>query len=119
MLNATFLETFPKVKAISFFEFIKFEEHSWRDFTTMGGYGNINSPLGNDGATLDSGVLAAFQADLRNGVGNLLQWANPTQSQKTENTTVVNQTPSSNSGGFKSSAFQLLSLVLVSILYMY
>ncbi|KAI8897269.1 glycoside hydrolase superfamily, partial [Globomyces pollinis-pini] len=36
MINADFLAKFPKVRAIQFFEYIKPEETSFRDFTMMG-----------------------------------------------------------------------------------
>ena len=36
LFNATFFKEFPKLKAISTFEFIKFEETTHRDFTTLG-----------------------------------------------------------------------------------
>ncbi|KAJ3300805.1 hypothetical protein HDV03_001970 [Kappamyces sp. JEL0829] len=76
MLNQTFLTTFPKIKAISFFEFIKFEEESWRDFTSLGGDAAVTSPLGKDGADADGATLAAFQADLKGGMDQLIQWSN-------------------------------------------
>lgn len=81
ILNKNLLQSFPKIKAVSFFEFIKFEERSWRDFTTLGGYGTISSPLGNDGAAKDNLVLQAFQQDLRNGLSDLIIWANSTNIQ--------------------------------------
>ncbi len=56
----------------------QFEERSWRDFTTLGGYGILSSPLGNDGASKDQLVLRAFQQDLKNGMGDLIIWANET-----------------------------------------
>ncbi|KAJ3360338.1 hypothetical protein HDU91_004663 [Kappamyces sp. JEL0680] len=76
MLNQTFLTTFPKIKAISFFEFIKFEEESWRDFTSLGGDAAVTSPIGKDGADADGATLAAFQADLKGGMDQLIQWSN-------------------------------------------
>jgi hypothetical protein len=79
MINADFLRKYPKMKGVSFFEFIKFEERSWRDFTTLGAYGVLTSPLGNDGAAKDQLVLQAFQQDLRNGMANLIIWANDTR----------------------------------------
>ncbi|KAJ3300806.1 hypothetical protein HDV03_001971 [Kappamyces sp. JEL0829] len=75
MLNQTFLTTYSKVKAISFFEFIKFEENSWRDFTSLGGDVDLVSPLGNDGTSMDDLTLTAFQSDLKTGLDQLIAWA--------------------------------------------
>jgi hypothetical protein len=69
----------PKLKAVSFFEFIKFEENSWRDFTTFGGDQHMVSPLGNDGTAQAQLVLAAFRKDLQDGIGNMVVWANKTE----------------------------------------
>ena len=74
LVNSTFLEQYPKIKGISTFEFIKYEETSWRDFTNMGPAVDINSPVGNDGGALDGLVLAAFQADFTGPLENLVIW---------------------------------------------
>ncbi|KAI8913390.1 glycoside hydrolase superfamily, partial [Gorgonomyces haynaldii] len=79
IINATLLNTFPKIKAVSTFEFIKFEETTWRDFTNMGGTLNRSSPFGNDGAPKDGEVLKALQQDLNGSYGQLLIWANGSQ----------------------------------------
>lgn len=76
-LNSTLLATYPKIKFMNFFEFIKFEETTWRDFSSLGGGTNITSPFGNDGSALDSSTLAALQSDLRSQeVDQLIQWGN-------------------------------------------
>lgn len=73
IFNETFLKTFPKVKAACFFEFQKFEESSWRDFTNLGDgpneYGPNNSPP--TGGNL---VLDAFREDVKGPMGELIQW---------------------------------------------
>ena len=91
MLNSTFLSTYPKIKGLSTFEFIKFEEASWRDFTIMGGYG-LSSPLGNDGDARNGLVLKALQTDLAGGMGNLIIWANQTVRVKVTTDTTANST---------------------------
>jgi hypothetical protein len=83
IFDAKFLAEQPKIKAISFFEFIKFEEDSWRDFTTFGGDQHMVSPLGNDGTAQDQLVLAAFRKDLQDGMGDLIMWANKTEPKPT------------------------------------
>jgi hypothetical protein len=75
LLNTTFLQTHPKVKGISFFEFIKYEEESWRDFTTFGKGTELNSPLGNDGGALDGETLEAFRNDvIDQPIGKQIIW---------------------------------------------
>lgn len=64
-LNSTFLNMYPMLKAVSTFEFTKFEESTWRDFTNMGDTGTgINSPFGNDAGPSDGPVLEALKSDL-------------------------------------------------------
>lgn len=108
MLNSTFLESHPKIKGLAFFEFIKFEEDSWRDFTTLGKGTEKTSIFGNDGGDMDGLTLKAFQDDLKNGVGDLLLWSKDTSGSKG---------PSKESG--KSSAFSdyrtQLSIFIITI----
>ena len=80
-LNSTFLSSFPKIKAICTFEFIKFEETTWRDFTNMGDTRTgINSPFGNDGGSQAGPVLAAFRDDLQSPqIESVLIWSNQTK----------------------------------------
>jgi hypothetical protein len=80
MLNVTFLERHPKIKGVAFFEFIKFEEDSWRDFTTLGKGTTKTSVFGDDGGDKDGPTLAAFQDDLKNGMASLIRWGNKTVS---------------------------------------
>jgi len=77
ILNETFLNTYPKIKAVSFFEFFKFEEATWRDFSILGGDGNLTSPYGDDGSAMNGATLRAFQQDMRGSLGNLIHWADP------------------------------------------
>ena len=79
LLNATFLAQYPKIKAICTFEFTKFEETTWRDFTNMGDTGTgINSPFGNDGGSQDLPVLEAFRSDLQSPqIDSLIIWGGP------------------------------------------
>ena len=74
IFDPAFLSEHPKLKGICFFEFIKFEEDSWRDFTTFGGDQHMVSPLGNDGTAQAQLVLQAFRQDLNN-FGNKIKWA--------------------------------------------
>ena len=77
IINATFLEEYPKIKAVSFFEFFKFEETTWRDFTIFGGDGNLTSPENDDGAAMNNLTLIALQRDMNGDMGRLVQWAQP------------------------------------------
>jgi hypothetical protein len=77
----------------------QFEERSWRDFTTLGGYGILSSPLGNDGASKDQLVLRAFQQDLRNGMGDLIIWANSTEFSPIKIATNTSATNTSSTSG--------------------
>ena len=77
-LNSTFLDLYPKLKAISTFEFTKFEETTWRDFTNMGDTGTgINSPFGNDSGYMNGPVLNALREDL-DLVSSRIQWSTVT-----------------------------------------
>ena len=89
-LNSTFLELYPKLKAVSTFEFIKFEEETWRDFTSMGDNGSgMNSPLGNDGGPRAGPVLEALKADMADPIINRqIRWAQSVS--KASNGTLVN-----------------------------
>lgn len=77
-LNASFLAAYPKVKAIGTFEFIKYEETSFRDFTNMGdARTGINSPFGNDGGSQGGPIKDALMADLESPeIKPLIIWAN-------------------------------------------
>jgi hypothetical protein len=77
IINSTFLELHPKVKGIAFFEFVKYEETSWRDFTMLGKGTNISSVFGNDAGDMDGLVLDALKSDLRGDLGNLIKWGDP------------------------------------------
>ncbi|KAI8914460.1 glycoside hydrolase superfamily [Gorgonomyces haynaldii] len=74
-LNATFIQRYPKFKGVSTFEFIKYEESTWRDFTNTGKGTDRASPLGKDGGDLDNLVLKAFQDDFNGPLGNLVAWS--------------------------------------------
>jgi hypothetical protein len=70
-----------------FFEFIKFEETTWRDFTTLGKGTDEQSPFGKDGGDLDGGVLELFRNDMLSDRGSLILWGSPL------NVTVINDQP--------------------------
>jgi hypothetical protein len=74
MLNETFLQALPKIKGFAFFEFIKHEEGSFRDFTALGNGGSMQSDYGSD-TDMDGPSLAAFKDDLGT-FDHLIQWAN-------------------------------------------
>ncbi|KAJ2988263.1 hypothetical protein HDV02_005671, partial [Globomyces sp. JEL0801] len=78
MINADFLAKFPKVRAIQFFEYIKPEETSFRDFTMMGPAVKLDSPVGDDGGAKNGVQLMALQSDLRGDLNRLVIWANET-----------------------------------------
>ena len=115
MINADFLRKYTKIKAISFFEFIKFEEKSWRDFTTLGGYGVLTSPLGNDGAARNTLVLQAFQQDLKDGMADLIIWANP-QPSPTQIKPIVPSTPTPSTSADQEQASNPFESLLTAIL---
>lgn len=85
-LNATFLATYPKVKAIGTFEFIKFEELTWRDFTCMGSIDpNMSDP-----------VLDALKKDLSTPeVQSMIEWGQIV----TRTNAVVTPTPAAKKNG--------------------
>ena len=84
-INKDLLAKYPKLKGASFFEFIKREDgkicnfinfvETIRDFTNLGrGYEYI-TPLKQDAGIPNNATLAAFQADIRGGLGDLILWA--------------------------------------------
>jgi hypothetical protein len=120
MLNSTFLSTYPKIKGISFFEFIKFEEATWRDFTVLGGDVDVTSPLGNDGTAKDGLVLQAFQKDIANNLSGLIIWSNTTMRIKSVSDISNTTAPSRNSALLDSSfAIILYSFMTVSLSCMF
>ncbi|KAJ3033288.1 hypothetical protein HDV00_006526 [Rhizophlyctis rosea] len=65
ILNETFIKTYPRFKAVNFFEFQKFEEGSTRDFTALGpNPGTVDPFTGKPFANETTAVLNAFLADL-------------------------------------------------------
>ena len=74
MINSTFLQQHPKIKGIGLFEFVKFEEESWRDFTVLGDGTGQHSPIRFDGA--DNNVLVEFRKDLMGESDKLILWGN-------------------------------------------
>lgn len=79
LFDPNLIAKYPKIKAIGTFEFIKFEETSWRDFTIMGDTGTgMNSPFGNDGGAQAGPVLEALKQDLElDVVKREIVWAGP------------------------------------------
>jgi hypothetical protein len=75
MLNETFLANHPKVKGLAFFEFIKHEEESYRDFSSLGNGSTQQSDYQSD-KDMDGATLKAFKADLNGGIDKLILWAN-------------------------------------------
>ena len=67
--------TYPNFKGIMYFDYIKYEGGSWRDFTITGGNPGVNSPIGNDGAAKDGPTVEAFRADINSGVLGNVMWA--------------------------------------------
>lgn len=111
-LNTTFLQMYPKFKGVSTFEFTKFEESTWRDFTNMGDTGTgINSPFGNDAGPSNGPVLEALKQDLANVETNI-QWATVSRPSELPRPTTVKQSVNS---GIRHSYFLLL-LILANIL---
>jgi hypothetical protein len=113
LLNATFLEKFPKIKGLSFFEFVKYEETSWRDFTILGKGTEINSIFGNDAGDLNGPVLEAFRNDIRGDIGNLIKWGS---AKATTTTAAPAPTKSSDSIAVDVSKFALTVFGIVSVL---
>lgn len=75
MINSTFLSMYPKIKGIAFFEFVKFEETSWRDFASFGQGSNVHTRFANDSG-FDDSTLRAFREDLDGPLGRLVIWGN-------------------------------------------
>ena len=118
LINSTFLEQYPKIKGISTFEFIKYEETSWRDFTNMGKGTETNSPVGNDGGALDGPTLAALQADLNGSLTDLVIWGSksaPSTGSPGSNGTSTNS-PKSNSA-FQTTLVMPIAALVISMLY--
>ncbi|KAJ3154470.1 hypothetical protein HK101_001616 [Irineochytrium annulatum] len=57
-LNADFIAKYPRFKAVCFFEFVKTEEWTWRDFSSLG-------PPSAEFAQVDAGIAEAFAADMK------------------------------------------------------
>ncbi|KAJ3305161.1 hypothetical protein HDV03_001923 [Kappamyces sp. JEL0829] len=78
-INSTLLAKYPKLKAVSLFEFSKYESGSFRDFTNLGGDAGM-VPLewpGQFDAKADNlPTLKAFQADMQGSLGQLVLWGN-------------------------------------------
>ena len=85
IFNPDFLAQYPQVKAFSFFEFVKFEDVTWRDFTVLGSYGNLGAPNTKWHALKQNIVLKAFQDDLKGDVGKTITWAKKTTSMRSGN----------------------------------
>ncbi|KAJ1567770.1 hypothetical protein HK405_004808, partial [Cladochytrium tenue] len=67
-LNSSFLSEYSRIKAVCTFEFLKAEELTMRDFTSLGAPPN--------GFDEDNTVAAAFVADVTEGdYGSRIQWA--------------------------------------------
>ena len=113
LFDPNFIAKYPKIKAIGTFEFIKFEETSWRDFTIMGDNGSgMNSPLGNDGGAQAGPVLAALKQDLdMDVIKREIVWAGPERVPKPK---VDNLKPSSKK--VTSSASHLPVITMTTLL---
>ncbi|KAJ3049910.1 hypothetical protein HK097_009102 [Rhizophlyctis rosea] len=72
-LNKTFIAKFPKYKAISTFEFQKYEETTLRDFTTLGPHNGTYDPFTTK-SDQDQPVLEAFKKDV--ATYDFIIWAN-------------------------------------------
>ncbi|TPX73569.1 mannan endo-1,4-beta-mannosidase [Chytriomyces confervae] len=73
-LNADFVKKYPQMKAVCFFEFIKEEELTLRDFTTFGAAPNIFESVAKFEKE-DQDVANAFVADLKAGKMPFLSFA--------------------------------------------
>ncbi|KAJ1552245.1 hypothetical protein HK405_012078 [Cladochytrium tenue] len=92
-LDPTFLSTYSRIKAICTFEFLKAEELTMRDFTSLGAPPN--------GFAEDNTVAAGFAADIASGqYGSNIVWASAMDSdssapaKQTVTTTATNGTKS-------------------------
>ncbi|KAI8609846.1 hypothetical protein BC830DRAFT_799919 [Chytriomyces sp. MP71] len=84
-LNKDFTSKYPQMKAVSFFEFVKSEELTWRDFTTFGAAPNTftsdaSHPNGLTFVPEANAVASAFAADLKAGNMPFLAFAGAAQS---------------------------------------
>lgn len=76
IFNMTFLETHPMVKAVCLFEFIKTEEFSDRDFTSLGlGAVTVYSTDRKYGNETFEPTLNAFRGDLST-MADIFEWSN-------------------------------------------
>jgi hypothetical protein len=112
IFNSTFLSTYPKIKAVSTFEFIKFEETTWRDFTILGNpVIDADSPRGRSERAHVDDVLNAFRSDLtQNKLSDLIIWANDGN----PNTDSPTGKPSNNNAGSVSAIGGLFAFFLLS-----
>jgi hypothetical protein len=118
ILNPSTLSMFPKLKGVSFFDFIKLEDGSMRDFTMFGSYNlDINSPFGNDGGILDGATLSAMQADLKGEYKNVIKWGNYlNQTEITTTPLKTTSTPKADSNGSSMTMIKRLPLLFVAIM---
>ena len=72
IINSTFLQLHPRIKGVGLFEFVKYEEESWRDFSVLGDGTGLHSPLRFDGA--DNNVLVEFRKDMMGELDKLVIW---------------------------------------------
>ena len=77
MFDKEMLKNYPKIKAISLFEFVKGEETTMRDFSVLGA--GTPFPKGLDALGIVDNrdkVLKVFQKKMNDGYGDLILWAN-------------------------------------------
>ncbi|KAJ3001588.1 UNVERIFIED_CONTAM: hypothetical protein HDU68_006776, partial [Siphonaria sp. JEL0065] len=70
-LNPSFLQKYPKVKAVCTFEFVKSEEDTWRDFTNFGA-----APLSEGFTAAANEVAVAFKEFASQSAASFLVFAN-------------------------------------------
>lgn len=100
---------------MSFFEFIKFEEESWRDFTNFGMGTDIESVFGDDGGVLDAETLVALRDMMKGDAGDLVQWAKPFVPLEVDEQTEAPSLPDMNAAN-RIGAFEILSFTFLGFI---
>ncbi|KAJ1554795.1 hypothetical protein HK405_004055, partial [Cladochytrium tenue] len=103
-LNSTFLSEYSQIKAVCTFEFLKAEELTMRDFTSLGAPPN--------GFDEDNTVAAAFVADVTEGdYGSRIRWASAT-STGSKSVVQTNSASTSRTSGSSHLVHSTLSVLL-------
>ena len=87
LFDPELVKNYPKIKAFCFFEFVKSEETTWRDFTNLGSGTPWPQNLTSYGIKDQRNeVLTSLQEKLKSGYGDFVLWGNAASGNKGDKT---------------------------------